>query len=207
MCKQMMMIVLMLILSYLIGAIPNGYVIGKVFFKKDIREFGSGNTGATNSFRVLGKPAGFIVTFLDIFKGFITVFFPLWFSVHAQGPISTFFTHGLIVGIFAIIGHVYPIYLKFKGGKAVATSAGVVLGVNPILLLILAVIFFGILYLTKYVSLSSIIAAISCVIGSLIIHDYILFGMSAFVSIILIFRHRSNIIRIFKGEEPKIKWM
>lgn len=202
-----MMIVLMLILSYLIGAIPNGYVIGKVFFKKNIREFGSGNTGATNSFRVLGKPAGFIVTFLDIFKGFITVFFPLWFSVHAQGPISTFFTHGLIVGIFAIIGHVYPIYLKFKGGKAVATSAGVVLGVNPILLLILAVIFFGILYLTKYVSLSSIIAAISCVIGSLIIHDYILFGMSAFVSIILIFRHRSNIIRIFKGEEPKIKWM
>ena len=202
-----MMIVLMLILSYLIGAIPNGYVIGKVFFKKDIREFGSGNTGATNSFRVLGKPAGFIVTFLDIFKGFITVFFPLWFSVHAQGPISTFFTHGLIVGIFAIIGHVYPIYLKFKGGKAVATSAGDVLGVNPILLLILAVIFFGILYLTKYVSLSSIIAAISCVIGSLIIHDYILFGMSAFVSIILIFRHRSNIIRIFKGEEPKIKWM
>ncbi|MGX0517302.1 glycerol-3-phosphate 1-O-acyltransferase PlsY [Staphylococcus hominis] len=202
-----MMIVLMLILSYLIGAIPNGYVIGKVFFKKDIREFGSGNTGATNSFRVLGKPAGFIVTFLDIFKGFITVFFPLWFPVHAQGPISTFFTHGLIVGIFAIIGHVYPIYLKFKGGKAVATSAGVVLGVNPILLLILAVIFFGILYLTKYVSLSSIIAAISCVIGSLIIHDYILFGMSAFVSIILIFRHRSNIIRIFKGEEPKIKWM
>jgi len=201
------MIVLMLILSYLIGAIPNGYVIGKVFFKKDIREFGSGNTGATNSFRVLGKPAGFIVTFLDIFKGFITVFFPLWFSVHAQGPISTFFTHGLIVGIFAIIGHVYPIYLKFKGGKAVATSAGVVLGVNPILLLILAVIFFGILYLTKYVSLSSIIAAISCVIGSLIIHDYILFGMSAFVSIILIFRHRSNIVRIFKGEEPKIKWM
>lgn len=203
----MMMIVLMLILSYLIGAIPNGYVIGKVFFKKDIREFGSGNTGATNSFRVLGKPAGFIVTFLDIFKGFITVFFPLWFSVHAQGPISTFFTHGLIVGIFAIIGHVYPIYLKFKGGKAVATSAGVVLGVNPILLLILAVIFFGILYLTKYVSLSSIIAAISCVIGSLVIHDYILFGMSAFVSIILIFRHRSNIVRIFKGEEPKIKWM
>lgn len=202
-----MMIVLMLILSYLIGAIPNGYVIGKVFFKKDIREFGSGNTGATNSFRVLGKPAGFIVTFLDIFKGFITVFFPLWFPVHAQGPISTFFTHGLIVGIFAIIGHVYPIYLKFKGGKAVATSAGVVLGVNPILLLILAIIFFGILYLTKYVSLSSIIAAISCVIGSLIIHDYILFGMSAFVSIILIFRHRSNIIRIFKGEEPKIKWM
>ena len=124
-----MMIVVMLILSYLIGAIPNGYVIGKLF-QKDIRQYGSGNTGATNSFRVLGKPAGFIVTFLDIFKGFITVFFPIWFPVHADGPLSTFFTHGLIVGLFAILGHVYPIYLRFKGGKAVATSAGVVLGVN-----------------------------------------------------------------------------
>lgn len=202
-----MMIIVMLILSYLIGAFPSGLIIGKLFFKKDIRQYGSGNTGATNSFRVLGRPAGFIVTFLDIFKGFITVFFPLWFPVHADGVISTFFTNGLIVGLFAILGHVYPIYLKFNGGKAVATSAGVVLGVNPILLLILAIIFFSVLKIFKYVSLSSIIAAISCVIGSIIIHDYILLAVSGIVSIILIIRHKSNIVRIFKGEEPRIKWM
>lgn len=202
-----MMIIVMLILSYLIGAFPSGLIIGKLFFKKDIRQYGSGNTGATNSFRVLGRPAGFIVTFLDIFKGFITVFFPLWFPVHADGVISTFFTNGLIVGLFAILGHVYPIYLKFNGGKAVATSAGVVLGVNPILLLILAIIFFSVLKIFKYVSLSSIIAAISCMIGSIIIHDYILLAVSGIVSIILIIRHKSNIVRIFKGEEPKIKWM
>ena len=202
-----MMIIVMLILSYLIGAFPSGLIIGKLFFKKDIRQYGSGNTGATNSFRVLGRPAGFIVTFLDIFKGFITVFFPLWFPVHADGVISTFFTNGLIVGLFAILGHVYPIYLKFNGGKAIATSAGVVLGVNPILLLILAIIFFSVLKIFKYVSLSSIIAAISCVIGSIIIHDYILLAVSGIVSIILIIRHKSNIVRIFKGEEPKIKWM
>lgn len=202
-----MMIIVMLILSYLIGAFPSGLIIGKLFFKKDIRQYGSGNTGATNSFRVLGRPAGFIVTFLDIFKGFITVFFPLWFPVHADGVISTFFTNGLIVGLFAILGHVYPIYLKFNGGKAVATSAGVVLGVNPILLLILAIIFFSVLKIFKYASLSSIIAAISCVIGSIIIHDYILLAVSGIVSIILIIRHKSNIVRIFKGEEPKIKWM
>lgn len=202
-----MMIIVMLILSYLIGAFPSGLIIGKLVFKKDIRQYGSGNTGATNSFRVLGRPAGFIVTFLDIFKGFITVFFPLWFPVHADGVISTFFTNGLIVGLFAILGHVYPIYLKFNGGKAVATSAGVVLGVNPILLLILAIIFFSVLKIFKYVSLSSIIAAISCVIGSIIIHDYILLAVSGIVSIILIIRHKSNIVRIFKGEEPKIKWM
>ena len=191
-----MMIIVMLILSYLIGAFPSGLIIGKLFFKKDIRQYGSGNTGATNSFRVLGRPAGFI-----------TVFFPLWFPVHADGVISTFFTNGLIVGLFAILGHVYPIYLKFNGGKAVATSAGVVLGVNPILLLILAIIFFSVLKIFKYVSLSSIIAAISCVIGSIIIHDYILLAVSGIVSIILIIRHKSNIVRIFKGEEPKIKWM
>ncbi|EOD8660224.1 glycerol-3-phosphate 1-O-acyltransferase PlsY [Staphylococcus aureus] len=202
-----MMIIVMLLLSYLIGAFPSGFVIGKLFFKKDIRQFGSGNTGATNSFRVLGRPAGFLVTFLDIFKGFITVFFPLWLPVHADGPISTFFTNGLIVGLFAILGHVYPVYLKFQGGKAVATSAGVVLGVNPILLLILAIIFFIVLKIFKYVSLASIVAAICCVIGSLIIQDYILLVVSFLVSIILIIRHRSNITRIFRGEEPKIKWM
>ena len=202
-----MMIIVMLLLSYLIGAFPSGFVIGKLFFKKDIRQFGSGNTGATNSFRVLGRPAGFLVTFLDIFKGFITVFFPLWLPVHADGPISTFFTNGLIVGLFAILGHVYPVYLKFQGGKAVATSAGVVLGVNPILLLILAIIFFIVLKIFKYVSLASIVAAICCVIGSLIIQDYILLVVSFLVSIILILRHRSNIARIFRGEEPKIKWM
>lgn len=202
-----MMIIVMLLLSYLIGAFPSGFVIGKLFFKKDIRQFGSGNTGATNSFRVLGRPAGFLVTFLDIFKGFITVFFPLWLPVHADGPISTFFTNGLIVGLCAILGHVYPVYLKFQGGKAVATSAGVVLGVNPILLLILAIIFFIVLKIFKYVSLASIVAAICCVIGSLIIQDYILLVVSFLVSIILIIRHRSNIARIFRGEEPKIKWM
>lgn len=202
-----MMIIVMLLLSYLIGAFPSGFVIGKLFFKKDIRQFGSGNTGATNSFRALGRPAGFLVTFLDIFKGFITVFFPLWLPVHADGPISTFFTNGLIVGLFAILGHVYPVYLKFQGGKAVATSAGVVLGVNPILLLILAIIFFIVLKIFKYVSLASIVAAICCVIGSLIIQDYILLVVSFLVSIILIIRHRSNIARIFRGEEPKIKWM
>ncbi|MBX8992568.1 MULTISPECIES: glycerol-3-phosphate 1-O-acyltransferase PlsY [Staphylococcus] len=202
-----MMIVIILILSYLIGAIPSGLVIGKLFFKKDIRQYGSGNTGATNSFRVLGKPAGFVVTFLDIFKGFIVVFLPLWLPVHSSGPISEFFTNGLIVGVFSIIGHVYPIYLGFRGGKAVATSAGVVLGTHPILLLTLAIIFFFILYLTKYVSLSSIIAAICCIIGAIFIGNYILLGMSIVVGIILIIRHRTNIVRIIKGEEPKIKWM
>ncbi|EHD5215918.1 glycerol-3-phosphate 1-O-acyltransferase PlsY [Staphylococcus pseudintermedius] len=193
-----MVLILLFIVSYLVGSIPSGYLIGKIFFKKDIRKYGSGNMGATNSFRVLGKPAGFAVTFFDIFKGFIVVFLPVLFNVEI---------HGLLVGIFAILGHVYPIYLKFRGGKAVATSAGVMLAVNPILLLILAAIFFAILKLTKYVSLSSIIAAICCVIGSFFVSDYIMLITSFVVAILLIYRHMSNIKRIIKGTEPKIKWM
>lgn len=193
-----MMIAILIVISYLIGSIPSGVLIGKLFYKIDIREHGSGNTGATNSFRVLGKPAGFVVTFLDIFKGFIVVLLPMLFDVNVPG---------LLIGIFAIIGHVYPIYLKFKGGKAVATSAGVLLGVNPLLFVILIGVFFVILYLTKYVSLSSIIAAISCCVGSLFVHDYILLIVSVIVTILLIYRHSSNIMRIVKGTEPKIKWM
>nr|WP_204252977.1 glycerol-3-phosphate 1-O-acyltransferase PlsY [Mammaliicoccus sciuri] len=187
-----------IILSYLVGCFPSGLVLGKLFYKKDIRQFGSGNLGATNTFRVLGKKAGFIVMFLDIFKGFIVVFFPIWFNVDIPS---------IFVGICAVVGHVFPIFLKFKGGKAVATSAGAVLGVHPILLIILAIIFFVILYLTKYVSLSSIVAGISCFIGAIIIGDIPFLIVSIAILVILLVRHQSNIVRIFKGKEPKIKWM
>ncbi|MEB6120302.1 glycerol-3-phosphate 1-O-acyltransferase PlsY [Mammaliicoccus sciuri] len=193
-----MMTFVVIILSYLVGCFPSGLVLGKLSYKKDIRQFGSGNLGATNTFRVLGKKAGFIVMFLDIFKGFIVVFFPIWFNVDIPS---------IFVGICAVVGHVFPIFLKFKGGKAVATSAGAVLGVHPILLIILAIIFFVILYLTKYVSLSSIVAGISCFIGAIIIGDIPFLIVSIAILVILLVRHQSNIIRIFKGQEPKIKWM
>ncbi|WP_051575392.1 glycerol-3-phosphate 1-O-acyltransferase PlsY [Mammaliicoccus sp. Q-M61] len=193
-----MMTFVVIILSYLVGCFPSGLVLGKLFYKKDIRQFGSGNLGATNTFRVLGKKAGFIVMFLDIFKGFIVVFFPIWFNVDIPS---------IFVGICAVVGHVFPIFLKFKGGKAVATSAGAVLGVHPILLIILAIIFFVILYLTKYVSLSSIVAGISCFIGAIIIGDIPFLIVSIVILVILLVRHQSNIVRIFKGQEPKIKWM
>ncbi|WP_188350548.1 glycerol-3-phosphate 1-O-acyltransferase PlsY [Mammaliicoccus stepanovicii] len=193
-----MMTFVVIILSYLVGCFPSGLVLGKLFYKKDIREFGSGNLGATNTFRVLGKKAGFIVMFLDIFKGFIVVFFPLWFNVDIPS---------IFVGIFAVIGHVFPIFLKFRGGKAVATSAGAVLGVHPLLLIILAIIFLSILFLTKYVSLSSIVASICCVIGAIFIGDLPFLFVSIAIMVILLVRHQSNIVRIFKGSEPKIKWM
>lgn len=187
-----------IILSYLIGCFPSGLVLGKLFYNKDIRNFGSGNLGATNTFRVLGRKAGIIVMFLDIFKGFIVVFFPIWFNLDIPS---------IFIGMCAVVGHVFPVFLKFRGGKAVATSAGAVLGVHPILLIILAIIFVAILFLTKYVSLSSMVAALCCVVGAIIIGDIPFLVISIAILIILFVRHRSNIVRIFKGNEPKIKWM
>lgn len=194
----MIKILLIFAIAYLIGSIPSGLWIGQIFYKKDIRKEGSGNLGATNTFRVLGKTAGFIVTILDVLKGFIVVFLPIW--MHAD-------VHGIIVGLFAILGHVYPIYAHFKGGKAVATSAGVVLGINPILLLMLAVVFFGTIYLTKYVSLASIIASIANFILSFFFHDNLFTIFSFVIMVIVIVRHHTNIKRIMNKEEPKITWM
>ncbi|UTH12768.1 glycerol-3-phosphate 1-O-acyltransferase PlsY [Macrococcus equipercicus] len=193
-----MTMVLMFLLAYLIGCFPSGLIIGKVFYNKDIRQSGSGNLGTTNTFRVLGKKAGIIVMILDIFKGFIVVFLPLLFNHEV---------HGVIIGLFAILGHVYPVFLKFRGGKAVATSAGVIMGVNPILFVAVTITFIIVLYLFKFVSLASIIASIVNFILSIVFMDWILIVIAFVIMLIVIIRHRSNIKRIINKEEPKITWM
>lgn len=192
-----MIIAMMLIVAYLIGSIPTGLIIGKLFYNIDIRQHGSGNLGATNTFRILGKKAGIFVTIFDVFKGTIPALFPVIFNQSV---------HPIIIGVAAVIGHVYPIYLKFKGGKAVATSAGVILGTNPVLFLIIAVIFFTLLYTTKMVSLTSMLTSIANFIGSLFFDDKILMGVSFIIMIVIIVRHKSNIERIMNGSEPKINF-
>ncbi|TDM07051.1 glycerol-3-phosphate 1-O-acyltransferase PlsY [Macrococcus lamae] len=193
-----MTMVFMFLLAYLIGCFPSGLIIGKVFYNKDIRQYGSGNLGTTNTFRVLGKSAGIIVMILDILKGFIVVFIPLLFNQDV---------HGVIIGLFAILGHVYPVFLKFKGGKAVATSAGVIMGVNPLLFIAVTITFFIMLYLFKYVSLASITASIVNFVLSIVFMDWILIVIAFIIMLIVIIRHHSNITRIINKEEPKITWM
>lgn len=185
----------MFLLAYLLGSIPSGVWIGKLFYKTDVREHGSGNSGTTNTFRVLGKKAGIIVLVLDILKGTLAALLPIWLGSDI---------HPMVVGLFAVIGHVYPIFAKFKGGKAVATSAGIALGAQPIFLLCLAVIWGVVLYTSSMVSLASIIAVIIGAIASLFLGDP-LFALIVWIAmIIVIVRHKSNIGRIKNGTENKV---
>jgi len=199
----MVQIILVLILAYLLGSIPSGLIIGKVFYKTDIREHGSGNLGGTNTFRTLGVKAGLTVTLADILKGTLAASLPVLFSIDINP---------LLAGIFAVVGHTYPIFAGFRGGKAVATSGGVLLFSAPLLFLTVLVAFFISLYITKYVSLSSMIAGITAILFALIsgfVREWdiplliVVFILASFV----IYRHRANITRIINKTEPKIKWL
>ncbi|EOG7072073.1 glycerol-3-phosphate 1-O-acyltransferase PlsY [Listeria monocytogenes] len=194
-------LILLSLLAYVIGSIPSGLWIGKIFYKKDIRDFGSGNLGATNSFRVLGIKAGSIVTVIDILKGTVATLLPFFFQLNVDHHFW------LLTGAFAIIGHSFPLFAGFRGGKAVATSAGVILAYAPLLFVAALVVFLVTLKLSKYVSLSSMIGALAALIISLFMGDWILIILVACIALFVIWRHRANITRIRNGEEPKIKWM
>lgn len=194
----MMEFVLFAIIAYLLGSIPSALLVGKIAFNKDIREHGSGNLGATNAFRVLGMKAGIIVTLSDILKGTAATVIPILFDASV---------HPLIIGLFAVIGHTYPIFAKFKGGKAVATSAGIILGSFPLLFVIMITTFLLSLYLSKYVSLSSIITGAVTILISLFYKDIVLIIIISLLTLFVIYRHKENLKRIKNGTEPKITWM
>ena len=187
------------IIAYLLGSIPTGLIVGKIGYKKDIRNFGSGNLGATNTFRVLGIKAGIIVTLVDILKGTLAAVLPVLFAAEDVYPLA--------VGVLAVIGHMFPVFAKFKGGKAVATSSGVILGVNPLLFVIMISTFLLILYLSKYVSLASMLTGIVTIIVTIIQRELGLFIVTSILTIFVIYRHTANIKRILNKTEPKIKWM
>ncbi|WP_079530010.1 glycerol-3-phosphate 1-O-acyltransferase PlsY [Halobacillus hunanensis] len=187
-----------IIIAYLLGSIPSGLLVGKIGYGIDIREHGSGNLGGTNTFRVLGIKAGLLVTSTDMLKGTIATALPFFMG-------SDVIT--LIIGIFAVIGHTYPLFAGFKGGKAVATSGGVVLGINPIIFIIMLATFFLVLYISKYVSLSSMITGIVSVVVSILFQEYGLTILIALFTIFVIYRHLANIKRIINKTEPKITWM
>ncbi|MGX6443337.1 glycerol-3-phosphate 1-O-acyltransferase PlsY [Neobacillus sp. K501] len=194
----MLQIVLVLILAYLLGSIPSGLIVGKLFYKTDIREHGSGNLGGTNTFRTLGVKAGLAVTLADILKGTLAAALPVLFGLDINP---------LLAGVFAVIGHTYPVFAGFRGGKAVATSGGVLLFCAPMMFLTILLVFFLSLYITKYVSLSSMLAGVCGVIYALFEWDIPLLIVVTLLASFVIYRHRANIKRIMNKTEPKIKWL
>ena len=197
----MLSIVLGATMAYLLGSIPSGLWIGRKFFQIDIRQHGSGNLGATNSFRILGKKAGSIVLLMDLLKGSISVLLLKQMDLHGVSP--------LIIALFAVVGHTYPLFANFKGGKAVATFAGVILAYQPVLFLIGLGIFILTLAISKMVSFTSMLTISIGVLLSLYFQDIVLTIIALLADIFIIYRHRSNIQRILNGTEPKVdifKW-
>lgn len=186
------------LIAYILGSIPFALIVGKVGYKIDVREHGSGNLGATNAFRALGTKAGIIVILADILKGTIAVLIPLLLDVDV---------YRLIIGLFAVIGHTYPLFARFKGGKAVATSGGIILGISPILFTVMIISFLATLYFSKYVSLSSMVTGIISIIATLFLRDPGLIIVIIILTIFVFYRHKDNIKRIKNKTEPKITWM
>lgn len=190
----MIKVICLLIFSYLIGSIPNAFWIGKVFKNIDIRQQGSGNVGATNAARVLGYKYGFMTLVLDVLKGAIPTYIGYKMGANL----------GIYAAICAIIGHSYSIFLKFKGGKAVATTVGIFLIISPYSILALLVVFFAIVFLTGYVSIASMVSALC-----LAVTVYLFKGttpeiiFSIIIGLFVVYKHKSNIKNLINKKEAK----
>ena len=190
-----------IIFSYLIGALPSSVWIGMQFYDTDVREHGSGNAGATNTFRVLGKRAGTIVLILDILKAWVAV--TLLSTLAGKESVE----FQLALGLVAVLGHIFPIYIGFRGGKGIASLLGVIIAIQPLAALFSIGVFLITLLVTRFVSLSSMFAA--CAFPALIFYYFketnnSLIIFSIMVAVLVIFTHKKNIERLFKKEESKV---
>jgi acyl phosphate:glycerol-3-phosphate acyltransferase len=193
------------IVAYILGSIPVGWLVARLFYKTDIRTQGSGNIGATNALRIFGTKVGILVLILDMFKGASAVLLARHFFALGHPLVS-------ICGLLAILGHVFPIWLGFKGGKGVATAGGVFLALAPLSLLLAIITFVLIVAKTRYVSLGSIVGAIVFGLSVIIFHlraqssDWALLVLSVIVVLMIIIKHRQNIQRLRQGNENKISF-
>jgi acyl phosphate:glycerol-3-phosphate acyltransferase len=206
----MLLTIIALLISYLIGAIPTAYLFGRVLKGIDIRKVGSGNVGATNALRVLGRGPGIAVLVLDILKGFVVVVF--LGSYFADKPVLLLQQNlCILMGLSCICGHNWTVFLQFKGGKGIATTFGVLLGLSlkvaglkfviGLLILVWFVVFFGF----RIVSLASICSALAFPIFSYLLKQSLLFiCLSLLLSVFVLIRHKANLVRIFQGKEPRL---
>jgi acyl phosphate:glycerol-3-phosphate acyltransferase len=202
--------VLLIVIAYLIGSIPTSVWISRGFFGVDIRDYGSGNAGATNTFRVLGSRWGTLVMVLDVLKGVAAT------SLYILLPYYTGSTTGteldrtnLMVGLglAAVLGHIFPIWADFRGGKGVATLFGMVLAIQPVVAVCCVGVFLLVLYLTRFVSLSSILASIAFAVFILVIfneREVLYRGFAIAVALLVLLTHQKNIGRLLRGSESKV---
>ncbi|MGM9891671.1 glycerol-3-phosphate 1-O-acyltransferase PlsY [Limosilactobacillus sp.] len=190
-------IVGMIVVAYLLGSIPSGLWIGQAFYHKDIRQLGSGNIGTTNTFRTLGPKAGVVVLLMDVLKGTLAASQPYLLGLGSS-------VNPLLIGLFASLGHTFSIFDHFHGGKAVATSAGILLAYNPPLFGVACAIFIATLLLTSMASAASIIGITAIFIIALFIHDWILAIVAGVLTLLVLNRHRANINRIIHGNESLV---
>jgi glycerol-3-phosphate acyltransferase PlsY len=203
-----LIIFLFIVLAYLIGSMPTAVWMGQIFFNIDVREHGSGNAGATNTIRVLGKTAGFSVLAIDIFKGWTaTMLVPfLMYQGVVDSQYRTFLE--LIFGVSAVAGHIYPVFANFKGGKGVATLLGMVICIHFEIALICMVVFLLVFTISHYVSLGSMLAALSFPVSMLFPRFHpeenlaLVVGFLLFV--LVVYTHKANVRRLLKGEESKL---
>lgn len=207
----MMVFLVFGVLAYLLGSIPTAVWVGKSWYELDIREHGSKNAGATNTFRVLGKKAGIIVLAIDIIKGVIAVSLPIIISnfILFEGALSIYkMMHiQIIAAVSAVLGHVFPIFAGFKGGKGVATSLGVIVGLQPEIAGICLILFLIVFLVSHYVSLGAICTALAFPLLLIFVYketDLWMLIFSVLLSVAVILAHRKNIGRLLRGEESKM---
>lgn len=199
--------ILAMLIAYLLGSIPSAVWISKGFYGIDVREHGSGNSGATNTFRVLGKKAGIPVLLLDIFKGWASVMM-VSFVTEAPPHTNDFVNIQIVLGVTAVVGHIFPIFAGFRGGKGIATLFGVILAIHPYACLLAAGVFLLVFLATHYVSLGSISAGIAFpfilifIYGRLIPPSMVVF--SCMVAMLILITHQKNIERLLRRQESKI---
>lgn len=202
---NMLNILLAIVLAYILGSIPSAVWIGKLIHNIDVREHGSGNAGATNTIRVLGWATGIPVLLIDVAKGWLATMLPVFLQIADHGS-ALLINLQILVGIIAIIGHIYPVFARFRGGKGVATVFGVFLALQPLLTLYCIGVFLIVLFITRTVSVSSMTAGIAFPVFLFLFFDTpsVLFEVfSILVAVALLVTHRKNIRRLINGEEAR----
>ena len=194
-------------LAYLLGSIPSAVWYGKAFYKIDVREHGSKNAGATNTLRVLGNKAGFIVLFFDLLKGFVATELA-YIAVGDSTDVLLLFKLKMLFGVIAVLGHVYPVFAQFRGGKGIATLLGLAIALDYRIAGICVLLFVTIVWLTRFISVGSMLSGIAAALLSFYFYQNNWFANTFFcaIAVMVIYTHRANIKRLMSGTENKLSF-